>query len=231
MNPRMFDAVIIGAGQAGPALAVRLAKAGRKVAIVERKWFGGTCVNTGCTPTKTLVASAYAAHLARRAADFGVTLKGAVGVDMKRVKARQDGVVGAARAGLETLVRGTEGCTVFQGHARFTAPNQVQVGDETLTAGQVFINVGGRARVPDLPGVDKVSTLSTTPRSLNWTPCRGAWSSSAAATSGWSSRRSIADLGPRSAWLKWARASSGARTPMCRTRSRTSSPARGSACA
>jgi pyruvate/2-oxoglutarate dehydrogenase complex dihydrolipoamide dehydrogenase (E3) component len=155
-----FDAIIIGAGQAGPALAVRLAQAGQKVAIVERELFGGTCVNTGCTPTKTLVASAYAAHLARRAAEFGVVLGGAVSVDMKRVKARQDGVVSASRGSLERWVSGQSGVSVFRGHACFVGPRQVQVGDEVLSAEKVFINVGGRANVPAMPGVDTVSILT-----------------------------------------------------------------------
>ncbi len=155
-----FDAIIIGAGQAGPPLAVRLAQAGQKVAIIERELFGGTCVNTGCTPTKTLVASAYAAHLARRGAEFGVVLGGAVSVDMKRVKARQDGVVTAKREGLEQFVRAQPGVTVFRGQARFVAPRQVQVGDEVLSAERVFINVGGRANVPAMPGVDQVAILT-----------------------------------------------------------------------
>jgi len=155
-----FDAIVIGAGQAGPPLAVRLAQAGQKVAIIERDLFGGTCVNTGCTPTKTLVASAHAAHLARRAAEFGVVLGGAVSVDMKRVKARQDGVVNARREGLEQYVRDQPGCTVFKGHARFVAPRQVQLGDDVLIADKVFINVGGRANVPPMPGVDQVPILT-----------------------------------------------------------------------
>ena len=121
---REFDAIIIGAGQAGPSLAGRLTGAGMTVAFVERKLFGGTCVNTGCTPTKTLVASAYAAHLARRAADFGVLLEGPVRVDMKRVKARADAVVAGSRRGVEKWLRGMEGCTVVEGHARFEGPDQ-----------------------------------------------------------------------------------------------------------
>src|SRR5829696_9321002 len=113
-----FDATIIGAGQAGPSLADRLTRAGMTVALIERKLFGGTCVNTGCTPTKTLVASAYAAHLARRAADFGLLLEGEVRVDMKRVKARADAVVADSRNGVERWLRGLAGCTVLEGHAR-----------------------------------------------------------------------------------------------------------------
>lgn len=153
---REFDAIIIGAGQAGPSLAGRLTSAGMSVALVERKLFGGTCVNTGCTPTKTLVASAYAAHLARRAADFGVLLEGSVRVDMKRVKARADAVVADSRGGVERSLRGMAGCTVVEGHARFEGPDKVRVGEELLTAPRVFVNVGGRASVPDMPGVKEV---------------------------------------------------------------------------
>jgi pyruvate/2-oxoglutarate dehydrogenase complex dihydrolipoamide dehydrogenase (E3) component len=159
---RSFDAIIIGAGQAGPFLAVRLADTGMKVAIVERELFGGTCVNTGCTPTKTLVASAQAAHLARRAAEFGVVLGGEVGVDMRRIKARQDAVVGARRDGVERLVRSQPNCTVYRGHARFESARQVRVGDDLLTADKVFINVGGRANIPALQGVNQAPILTNT---------------------------------------------------------------------
>jgi pyruvate/2-oxoglutarate dehydrogenase complex dihydrolipoamide dehydrogenase (E3) component len=137
------DAIIIGTGQSGPSLAGRLAAAGRNVAIIERKAFGGTCVNTGCIPTKTLVASAYAAHIARRAAEFGVTIDGKVGVDMKAVKARKDAVSGASRHGLEGWLRNLAGCTVYDGHARFVSPRQVSVGDRLLEAEQIFISAGG----------------------------------------------------------------------------------------
>ena len=157
---RGFDAIVIGAGQAGPFLAVRLGEAGMKVAIVERKLFGGTCVNTGCTPTKTLVASAHAAHLARRAAELGVVLDGDVRVDMQRVKARQDAVVRAQRDGLEQLVQRQANCAVYRGQARFEAARQIRVGDELLTADKVFINVGGRANIPALPGVGLVRTFT-----------------------------------------------------------------------
>ena len=155
-----FDAIIIGAGQAGPALAGRLTGAGMTVAFVERKLFGGTCVNTGCTPTKTLVASAYAAHLARRAADYGVLLGAEVRVDMKRVKARADAVVANSRNGVEQSLRSMAGCTVVEGHARFEAANLVRVGADLLTAPRVFVNVGGRASVPDMPGVKEVPFLN-----------------------------------------------------------------------
>src|SRR5271165_6153182 len=148
-----FDAIVIGTGQAGPSLAVKMAGAGQRVAIIERDRFGGTCVNTGCIPTKTLVASAYAAHLARRASEFGVQLEGAVTVDMQRVKARKDEISGKSRTGVETWLRGTQNCTVYQGHARFESSTEVRVADHLLTAHQIFINVGGRATIPPLPGV------------------------------------------------------------------------------
>jgi pyruvate/2-oxoglutarate dehydrogenase complex dihydrolipoamide dehydrogenase (E3) component len=155
-----YDAIVIGTGQSGPALARRLAGAGRKVAIVERNRFGGTCVNVGCIPTKTLVASAQAAFVARRASDFGVVIDGAVRVDMKAVKARKDAVVRPSNKGVERSLRTLENGTVYTGHARFTAPKQIQVGTETLEAEQIFINVGGRAAVPPIPGIDTVPYLT-----------------------------------------------------------------------
>jgi pyruvate/2-oxoglutarate dehydrogenase complex dihydrolipoamide dehydrogenase (E3) component len=157
---RQFDAIIIGTGQAGPFLAKRLAAAGMKVAIVERKLFGGTCVNTGCIPTKTMVASAYAAHMARRAADFGVAIDGSVRVDMRRVKARKDAVSGKSRMGVETWLKGMENCTVYEGHARFESPREVSVGPDRITAERIFINVGGRATVPGMPGLEQVEYLT-----------------------------------------------------------------------
>ncbi|RWF43778.1 MAG: FAD-containing oxidoreductase [Mesorhizobium sp.] len=160
MTAKTFDAIIIGAGQAGTPLAGRLNAAGMSVALVERKLVGGTCVNTGCIPTKTMVASAYAAHLARRAADYGVTLSGPVGVDYKAIKARKDKVSGASRTGLETWIAGMEKCTLYRGHARFESANTVRVGDELLTAPKIFLNTGGRAAVPDLPGVEEVPYLT-----------------------------------------------------------------------
>lgn len=155
-----YDAIIIGTGQAGPALARRLAGAGWKIAVVERKLFGGTCVNTGCTPTKTLIASAYAAYLARRAAEYGVTVGGPVGVDMKAVKARKDAVVRPSREGVERSLKSLKGCTVFQGHGRFAGPKNVQVNDEVLSADKIFINVGARAVVPPIPGLEQVPYLT-----------------------------------------------------------------------
>jgi pyruvate/2-oxoglutarate dehydrogenase complex dihydrolipoamide dehydrogenase (E3) component len=160
--PIRFDAIVIGAGQAGPSLAARLTAAGRTVALVERKLFGGTCVNTGCTPTKTMVASAYAAHQARRSAFYGVTLNGPVSVDIKAVKARQEAISGKSRANVEGWLRGMQNCTVYHGHARFESAHEVRVGAELLTAEQVFLNVGGRAAIPDLPGIHQVKYLTNT---------------------------------------------------------------------
>ena len=154
-----FDAIIIGTGQAGPFLAARFASAGMRVAIMERKLFGGTCVNTGCIPTKTMVASAYAAHLARRAAEFGVGT-GPVTVDMKRVKARKDEISGKSRTGVESSLRNTPNVTVYHGSARFESANEVSVGEARLTANRIFINVGGRAIIPDLPGLSEVEYLT-----------------------------------------------------------------------
>ena len=158
---RRFDAVIIGAGQAGPPIAGRLAAAGQKVALIERKLVGGTCVNVGCTPTKTMVASAYAAHLAHRAVDYGVSA-GPVQVDFAAVMARKDKVVGNSRSHLEAWLGGMENCTLVRGHACFLSPTRVQVGGETLEAERFFINVGGRAIIPDFPGVGHVKTLTNT---------------------------------------------------------------------
>jgi len=157
---RNFDAIIIGTGQAGPSLAARFAAAGMTVAIIERHKFGGTCVNTGCIPTKTLVASAYAAHVARRGAEYGFAVNGDLRVDMKRVKARKDEVSGRSNRGVEEWLRGLDNCTVIQGHARFQSSRTVLVNDEVLQAGKIFINVGGRASVPAIPGIDEVSFLT-----------------------------------------------------------------------
>ena len=151
-----YDAIVIGTGQAGPSLAARLAGAGKKVAIIERNRFGGTCVNTGCIPTKTLVASAYAAHIARTAADYGVSVSGTVGVDMKRVKARKDTVSGTSSRNVEKWLKGLANCRVVEGHARFESPTAVRVNGEVLEAAQIFINVGGRATVPRMPGIGEV---------------------------------------------------------------------------
>ena len=157
-----FDAIVVGAGQAGPSLAGRLTAAGMRVAIIERKFFGGTCVNTGCTPTKTLVASAAVAHTVRRAAEYGICVEGSVSTDMRRVKARLEAIAHQSRDGVESWLRGMPNCTVFQGSARFTSPNVVQVGDDALHAARIFINVGGRALVPPMPGLDQVRVLTNT---------------------------------------------------------------------
>ncbi|WP_435266570.1 FAD-containing oxidoreductase [Shinella sp. BE166] len=153
-----FDAIIIGAGQAGPSLAGRLTAAGKTVALIERKLVGGTCVNTGCMPTKAMVASAYAAHLARRGADYGV-VTGDISIDFSKVMARKDKVRFDARKGNEDWLMGMQGLTFIRGHARFESPTEIRVGDELLSAKQVFLNVGGRAVVPDFPGVGDVPYL------------------------------------------------------------------------
>src|SRR5437870_1007386 len=134
---RHFDAIIIGTGQAGPSLAARFAAAGMAVAIIERHKFGGTCVNTGCIPTKTLVASAYAAHMTRRAADFGVVVGGSISVDMKAVKKRKDEVSGKSRDGLEKSLKSLANATVYEGHARFSGPHEVEVAGERLSAEKI----------------------------------------------------------------------------------------------
>jgi pyruvate/2-oxoglutarate dehydrogenase complex dihydrolipoamide dehydrogenase (E3) component len=157
--PEYFDAIVIGTGQAGPSLAVRLAKAGRKTAIIERKAFGGTCVNVGCIPTKTLIASARAAHMARRGADFGVMIESTIKVDMRKVKARKDAVVAQSSTGVEKWLKSMPHLTVIEGHARFTSPNIVQVGERLLEGEQIFINTGGRAVVPEIPGIHDVPHL------------------------------------------------------------------------
>jgi pyruvate/2-oxoglutarate dehydrogenase complex dihydrolipoamide dehydrogenase (E3) component len=159
-----YDAIIIGTGQAGPSLAARFSAAGMTVAIIERDKFGGTCVNTGCIPTKTLVASAYAAHVARRGAEYGFDVNGDVDanvrVDMKRVKARKDKISGRSNKGIEDWLRGLKNCRVIQGHARLQSPNTVAVNDEVLHADKIYINVGGRASIPEMPGVKDVPFLT-----------------------------------------------------------------------
>jgi pyruvate/2-oxoglutarate dehydrogenase complex dihydrolipoamide dehydrogenase (E3) component len=156
-----YDAVVIGAGQAGPALCARLAKEGLKTAIVERKLLGGTCVNVGCIPTKTLVASAHAIHMARRGGDYGFAA-GDVRVDMAAVKRRKDEVVMHSSEGLGAWIAGMKDVTLIRGQARFTAPRTLDVGGRTLQADKIFINVGGRAVVPDIPGVKDVPFLTNT---------------------------------------------------------------------
>jgi pyruvate/2-oxoglutarate dehydrogenase complex dihydrolipoamide dehydrogenase (E3) component len=155
-----YDAIIIGTGQAGPALAASLAEAGMQVAIIERGKFGGTCINNGCTPTKTLVASAYAARLAQRAADYGVQITAAVTTNMSRVKARKDALVEATSTNLEKWLRSLTNVTVYTGHARFRDSHSVSVGSESLSGARFFINVGGRPSVPNLPGVERIRYLT-----------------------------------------------------------------------
>lgn len=156
---RSFDAIVIGAGQAGPPLAGRLTAAGQTVAVIERKLVGGTCVNYGCIPTKTLVASAHAAHLARRGADFGVGT-GEVAIDMAKVKARKDSIMLGDRHGVEDWLEAMDGATLIRGHARFVDPHTIDVDGELLCADRIFLNVGGRAVVPDFPGLDGIDYLT-----------------------------------------------------------------------
>lgn len=156
---KYFDAIIIGAGQAGPSLAGRLTSAGKTVAFVERKHYGGTCVNTGCMPTKAMVASAYAAHLARRGAEYGVTT-GPVTIDFTRIMARKDTVRFTSRKNIESWLKDMTNITMFEGHARFEGPHEVRVGEDLLSADQIFLNVGGRAATPDFPGVTEVPYLT-----------------------------------------------------------------------
>jgi pyruvate/2-oxoglutarate dehydrogenase complex dihydrolipoamide dehydrogenase (E3) component len=154
-----FDAIIVGAGQAGPPLAGRLTDAGQTVAVIERKLVGGTCVNTGCIPTKTLVASAHAAHLARRGAEYGVGT-GDISVDMAKVKARKDKIMLDDRSGVESWLEGMKGCTLIRGHARFDGPHTINVDGRVLEADSIFLNVGGRAVAPDIPGLSDVDYMT-----------------------------------------------------------------------
>ncbi|BBU27615.1 mercuric reductase [Burkholderia sp. THE68] len=160
-----FDAVVIGTGQGGSPLAVRLAQSGRRTAVIERHLFGGTCVNVGCTPTKTYVASARAAHVARTAAQYGVMIGGDITIDMARVKARKDEVIGGSRTGIEKWLRGTENLTVFKGHGRFTGPHALSIeasdgSTQDIDADLVFINTGTRAVVPEVDGLGRVPYLT-----------------------------------------------------------------------
>ena len=156
-----FDAIIIGTGQSGPSLAARLTKEGQKTAIIERDLFGGTCVNVGCIPTKTLVASARAAHMARRGADFGVVIEGGISVDMKQVKARKDGVVRQSNQGVTNWLKNMENLTVYEGHGHLTGANSVSVNGDDLEADKIILNVGARPFVPNIPGVDGVDYLTS----------------------------------------------------------------------
>ena len=155
-----FDAIIIGTGQSGPSIAQRMTQEGLKTAIVERKLFGGTCVNVGCIPTKALVASARAAHMARRGPDFGVVIEGSISVDMKAVKARKDGIVRKSNEGVTNWLMNMDGLTVYEGHGLFESANTVRVNGDLLEAERIVLNVGGRALVPDMPGVQDISFLT-----------------------------------------------------------------------
>jgi pyruvate/2-oxoglutarate dehydrogenase complex dihydrolipoamide dehydrogenase (E3) component len=157
---KIYDAIVIGTGQAGPPLARRLSDAGMSVAVIERHLFGGTCVNTGCIPTKAMVASAYAAHLARRGGDFGVAIDGGVSVDMTRVQARTAAISERSRTGVEKMLRRLPRCDVYTGHARFQAAHAVEVSGQVMSAERIFINVGGRAHVPSMPGLERVPFLT-----------------------------------------------------------------------
>ena len=159
---QQFDAIVIGTGQSGPSLAARLTKEGLKTAVIERKLFGGTCVNVGCIPTKALVASARAAHMARRGADFGVQIPGDIQVDMEQVKARKDAIVRQSNQGVTNWLENMENCTVFRGHGQFESAHSVRVNDDLLEAEKIFINVGARAFVPDMPGIEEVDFLTNT---------------------------------------------------------------------
>jgi len=154
--PAKYDAIIIGTGQSGPALAARLHKEGKRTAIIERKLVGGTCVNVGCIPTKTLVGSARVAYLARQASEFGISINGDIAVDMGRVKARKDAIAGASNQGVTNWLEGMDNVDLIRGHARFVASHAVEVNGEVLEADMIFINAGARARVPDWPGIDDV---------------------------------------------------------------------------
>jgi pyruvate/2-oxoglutarate dehydrogenase complex dihydrolipoamide dehydrogenase (E3) component len=158
-----YDAIVIGAGQAGPSLAARFSGAGKSVAIIERDLFGGTCVNSGCTPTKTLIASARMAYDTRRAHSYGIELPtDSVAVNMRAVQARKKRIVGASQSGLENWIRGLQNCTVYRGHARFKSARCVNIDGQELTSEQIFINVGGRPRIPAFPGIDHVAFLTST---------------------------------------------------------------------
>ena len=160
--PEKFDAIIIGTGQAGPSMAQRMTQEGLSVAIVERKLFAGTCVNVGCIPTKALVASARAAHMARRGGEFGVVIDGAVTMDMKQVKARKDGIVRQSNVGVTNWLKNMKGLSVFEGHGQLESATTVRVNETVLEAERIVLNVGGRASVPDMPGLSDIDYFTNT---------------------------------------------------------------------
>src|ERR1700694_4322587 len=157
-----FDAIVIGAGQAAPALCARMDREGLKTALIERRMLGGTCVNYGCHPTKTLIARARVAALAGRAREFGLVLEGSPRVDMRAVKERMDGVVGDARARLGKWIGGMQHVSFIEGHARFASPRMVTVNGRDFEAERIFINVGGRPLVPEMPGIRDAPFLTST---------------------------------------------------------------------
>ncbi|HEY4318845.1 MAG TPA: FAD-containing oxidoreductase [Herbaspirillum sp.] len=161
-SPRVFDAILIGTGQAAPALANRLTAAGMTVAVIERNLVGGTCVNAGCTPTKAMVASAYVARMAARGAEYGVMLPGPARIDMAAIKARAAAIAQASRSGLEDWMNNMPGCTLIRGHARFESARRIRVGEQLITADKIFINVGGRASIPGIEGLDRIPYLTNT---------------------------------------------------------------------
>ena len=169
--PSSFDAVFVGAGQSGPFLAARLAERGQRVALIEKRWLGGTCVNDGCIPTKTLVASARAAWVARNAARWGVAIGGPVTVDMAAVKARKDRIVAESRGNLATWLGGLPSLEVIEGAARFVDPHTLRVGDRELTGARIFLNTGARPIIPPIPGL-RAAPCSPANRSWTSTPCR-----------------------------------------------------------
>lgn len=220
-----YDAIIIGTGQAGPSLAARLTASGMRVAVIERGRFGGTCVNTGCTPTKALVASAYAARVVQRASEYGVHISGPAQVDISRVKARKDALVDQSRTSLESWLSSLPNVSVYRGHARFVGPRTVSVGADTLTGERVFIDVGGRPSVPKLPGVDRVPYL-TSDSMMELAILPEHLIVGGAAMSASNLRRCT--VASEAAWpsSRWARGSSGERMRMCPIRYGRSSPRR-----
>lgn len=158
--PQSFDAILVGAGQAAPPLARRLSEAGMKIAFAERYRFGGTCVNTGCIPSKTWIASAKIAWDAARAAGMGIRINSPVQTDMVRVKARKDEIIHRSSKGVESGLRGLKNCTVFVGTAQFVGAHTMRVGDEQISAPKIFLNVGGRASIPEITGLRESGYLT-----------------------------------------------------------------------